>query len=171
MLAWPLPREAWQAETLPVASADGSFIRGAAGWGVVLVDPDTGVVVQQCGPVVLTSGPLFIGAVVASNNTGELTAMYMALKLIHDTWGVDARVVLEYDSEYAAGVARGLLRPRCNLALAMHVKRAAQRVAGITWRKARAHTGLALNDRADRLARCGAAGMMTGAVLQTQLAD
>ena len=75
-------------------------------------------------------------------------------------------VILEYDSAYAAGITRKLLRPKCSLRLALACRAALDEVAAkVTWRKAKSHTGLFLNDRADALAKCGVGGLYVGNTL------
>ena len=72
-------------------------------------------------------------------------------------------MVIEFDSEYAAGIVRRSLAPKENLRLAIACRAALDDVtATIIWWGALAHTGLALNERADRLAKCGARQISRG---------
>jgi ribonuclease HI len=113
--------------------------------------------------VALPSQDFHIGATKCTNNTAELTAVYAALRWIA-LFETDP-VVLEFDSEYAAGVARGVVNPRDNLSLALACRFALEQVVvAITWRKAAAHSGLVFNEHADALAACGAAGFVRGCV-------
>ena len=141
-------------------SADGSYSNGDAGWGFTVAPQDGLLTSDFYGPVVVSEGEGFIGAEHASNNTGELCAMLFALAWIARHIHAPALVVLEYDSEYAADIACLRSRPTCNLALGMRLRTMAARCGSrIQWRKARAHTGLTLNDHADALAKFGATGM------------
>ena len=91
----------------------------------------------------------------------ELSAFFFALRWIA-YYLTDEEVLLEYDSEYAAGITRKSLPPHDNVRLALGCRALDMATASITWRKAISHTGLHLNDRADILAKCGAAGIVRG---------
>ena len=72
-------------------------------------------------------------------------------------------VVLEYDSDYAANCIQRLSRPRTNLAVIIKGRVILDTLVGrIKWVKVESHTHQLLNDRADSLAKCGAAGIARG---------
>jgi ribonuclease HI len=108
--------------------------------------------------------PGYIGAQRHTNNVGELSAFYFSL-----SWVVDfiasspssPSFIIEYDSEYAAGVAQRHLRGRANLQLVLRLRHLFDQVAcQIAFRKVESHTGQFLNERADHLADCGACGLL-----------
>jgi ribonuclease HI len=119
-----------------------------------------------CGPVVISAtNPYFAGAKAPTNNTGELSGLLMALSWLKAAWGEAvipfAPVRFEYDSDYAANMARRIWKPRENVALILAVRRLLDRVPArvpITWAHVYSHTGNELNERADLLAKVGAKG-------------
>ncbi len=141
-----------------------------AGWGIVVVEGDTGdhqsgKVVHQFNGRVITDHrhPLYIGAEVGSNNTGELTGIYRALmwclnnKLIIDDYG---EVTIYSDSQYALNVVLGDWNASKNRRLVAECKGLFTKVkeASITVNSMhiKAHSGLRWNERADQLAYDGA---------------
>jgi len=159
----PLPASAWSSESLTVVSVDGSFSDGTAGWGFTVARLGAAHAIDFCAPVFTAPGDLFIGAYKPSSNVAELSALFFALRWIAFYCTFDDHIVLEYDSEYAAGVTRKLTRPHDNLRLALSCRTAFDLVdAQLSWRKALAHTGLVFNERADTLAKCGATGITRG---------
>ena len=128
---------------------------GIAGWGWTRVvggeEVDKG-----CGPVRTDKGAAgYIGADKHSNNTGELSAIYWAIKSAESAGVLE--MVLRYDSKYAAGMARGLWQPEKNKELIRAV-RGAVRDTRVTvwWKHVKGHSGHKWNDRADELAEEGA---------------
>ena len=167
-----LPVEAWATETTIVLSGDGSAAQGQAGWGVTVVNPFSGAALDYCGPFVGSPSSAFEG-IRSTNNAGELLAMLFALRWIHayvqqapdpdghGDW--NGTFVIEYDSTYAYAVTTKLQRPASNGKLVVANRRAHELVRHcVVFRKAVAHTGLALNERADELAKCGASGICMG---------
>ena len=74
-----------------------------------------------------------------------------------------AKAIIEYDSEYAAGVIQRRTRARQNLRLVLRARHIYDQISSfIEWRKVESHTGQFLNERADHLANCGANGMCGG---------
>lgn len=143
------------------------------------------------GPVLLSPGDWWLGAAVGSNNTGELSALLEALLfLLHHCPGTTKgtneeeatetetaeeaveRVVLCYDSEYAAKSLSGefdgsknralILRGRALLAqlraqLAGNPRRTQSRPeSAVQLVHVKAHNGHCFNEAADRLALLGA---------------
>ena len=160
-----LPASLWPHETSHVVSSDGSYDGTGAGWGFTVAHQGAEASFDCCGPVVSTPGSLFCGATRLSNNTGELSGLYFSLRYIAAHYSASDTIVLEYDSEYAAGIAQRVMYPRTNLCLALRCRRAAELTsARIIWRKARSHTGLVFNEQADKLAKCGAAGIIRGSM-------
>ena len=128
---------------------------GVAGWGWTRVAGGKEVE-TACGPVITSKeGTGHIGAEKHSNNTGELSAIYWAIR------GAEAagvrEVVIRYDSQYAAGMARGLWQPKSNKDLIRAVRNVV-RSTGVTiwWKHVKGHSGHKWNDRADELAEEGA---------------
>ena len=137
-----------------------------AGWGIVVVEGDTGdhqsgKMIRQFNGRVITDPkhPLYIGAEVGSNNTGELTAIYKALswclsnKLIIDDYG---EVTIYSDSQYALNVVLGDWNASKNRKLVAQCKGLLTKVreAGTTVNSAhiKAHSWFLWNERADQLA-------------------
>ena len=97
----------------------------------------------------------YIGADKHSNNTGELSAIYWAIKEAEERRARE--IVVRYDSKYAAGMARGLWQPKRNKELIRTVKRAVRDTRMVIWWKhVKGHSGHKWNDRADELAELGA---------------
>ena len=136
-----------------------------AGWGIVVVEGDTGDhqsgnVIRQSNGRVITDPkhPLYIGAEVGSNNTGELTAIYRAL-----LWCLSNKpneVTIYSDSQYALNVVLGDWNASKNRKLVAQCKGLLTKVreAGTTVNSAhiKAHSGFLWNERADQLAYDGA---------------
>jgi ribonuclease HI len=147
-----------------IVSTDGSYylLNGdpVAGWGFTCaVQGDrhlhdfAGFV--ACNPM----APHYVGAAKASNNTGELSAILYACRWIARRR--PAACTLQYDSVYAANMARRIWRPSANFALVLETRAAvdaAESVSRISWQHIFGHTGDMLNERADSLAKFGAAG-------------
>ena len=94
------------------------------------------------------------------------------LKANHCLIGSPPICVLACDSEYAAAAARGHSKLRANASLVLALRRAYSVVpCAIQFRKALAHSGLILNEHADRLAAAGAAGLMVGGFESLVVAD
>ena len=100
-----------------------------AGWGVVALrqtrsPSDPQVLAEMHGPVELTSSdPHFLGAEVASNNTGELSGVATALLWLREEGGDDPATIF-YDSKYAAKITLGEWKARKNLGIAKNCQRA-----------------------------------------------
>lgn len=147
-----------------------------AGWGLVVVkgpngtgpNHDKGTVVEEQSGRVITdpNHPLWLGAEIGSNNTGELTAIYWALEwaLLHAD--VDASeyegngiVTIYSDSNYALNMVFGNWKPSTNKKLIQEIRSYADyvsRVITIKHSHIRAHSGFKWNEVADRLADKGA---------------
>jgi ribonuclease HI len=156
--------------TCIVVSIDGSAYpwlgSKVAGWGFTVSLPGKAFLADFSGPVVISPlNPYFAGAKAPTNNTGELTGLLMALSWLDAAWREAviplAPVRFEYDSDYAANMARRIWRPRDNVALILAVRRLLDRVptqVPISWAHVYSHTGDELNERADLLAKVGAKG-------------
>ena len=89
-----------------------------AGWGfVVLGDRGDGnpleVVDQQWGPVCLDENDVgFIGAEEGTNNTAEVSAIAEAMIWVQCNLKNRKKVILRYDSEYAACTIRRTMMPK-----------------------------------------------------------
>ena len=105
--------------------------------------------------------PRHIGATVCTNNTAELTALYVGLRFLE--YSQTARATIQFDSSYAAGVCQRTLRARKNLELVKRVRLTFERLSTqVTWQKVKSHSGHPLNEQADALARCGMQGLQLG---------
>ena len=157
-------RAVWASDDPVIVSVDGSFDGSLAGWGFTVANQSLDFLLDFCGPVVVDAcQPLFIGARVLSNNTGELSALILALRWVRFHVLPHHLVVVEYDSDYAANTTRGSFRARANTSLVIAARSALYGISSqIQWRKVKSHTGLFLNDRADSLANCGAGGITRG---------
>lgn len=134
-----------------------------AGWGVVVVQGDSGlgrgsgeILEEFSGPVSTSSDDQdFIGAEVGSNNTAELSGLFAALRWLL-TEGQDDAVRIRLDSQYAGNIATGTWRAKANRQLAARVQSVWSEVAQqrkLTWDHVRAHRGHRWNERADHLAK------------------
>jgi len=135
-----------------------------AGWGFVVVEGPTGpnhnegtVVEEQSGRVITDSNhPLWIGADIGSNNTGELSAIYYALE-----WAKEnaTKVTIYSDSNYALNMTFGNWKPSTNKEMIQAIRTIAAQVANVVTIEhshIRAHSGFKWNEVADRLADKGA---------------
>ena len=143
---------------------DGATKDTPAGWGFVVVEGPTGqnhdegtVVTEQSGRVITDSNhPLWIGADIGSNNTGELSAIYYALE-----WAKEnaTKVTIYSDSNYALNMTFGNWKPSTNKGMIQVIRIVAAQVANIVTIEhshIRAHSGFKWNEVADRLADQGA---------------
>lgn len=129
----PVPANAWQAFTDGACSGN----PGPAGSGVVLVEPGGK----------LHEGQEYLGQ--ATNNVAELMAILRALEWIPAGAGP---IVVHTDSKYSIGVLSKGWKARVNQELIARTKRLVQdRSAQL--RYVPGHEGVALNERADELAR------------------
>ena len=155
-------REATEAEAMVARGAvelytDGSGQGEEAGWGWVAVVSGEEVAAGR-GPVITAeNGVGWRGAEVATNNTGELTAILEALG-----WATSKRqprAVIRYDSTYAANMTQGRWKPKRNKKLIRQCQEALDRAerqgCTVGWRHVKGHSGDRWNDRADRLADQG----------------
>jgi len=134
-----------------------------AGWGVVVVQGDSGlgrgsgeILTEFSGPVsTCIDDEHYIGAEVGSNNTAELSGLFEALRWLLTEEQRDA-VCIRLDSQYAGNIATGMWRAKANRELAARVQSVWTEVASqrdLTWSHVRAHRGHRWNERADHLAK------------------
>jgi len=142
-----------------------------AGWGVVVLEKAGGSrggeylrrVTELYGPVELNpSSPWFLGAEVASNNTGELSGIAHALIWLRDEGG-QAPAAVVYDSDYAAKITQGIYKAHKNRDLAGSCKRLCaserqRRAGGVIFVHVKGHSNDTWNDRADALVQLGKLG-------------
>jgi ribonuclease HI len=140
-----------------------------AGWGFVVVyggdSHDSGEnITEKFGRVVTDRNhPLFYGAEVGSNNTGELTAIYEALE-----WCLEKKpseVTVYSDSQYALNVVFGSWTASKNKLLVSNCKALATKVSvqtKVNYEHIKAHAGHKWNERADELAYEAATGKPNG---------
>jgi viroplasmin and RNaseH domain-containing protein len=142
-----------------------------AGWGVVVLEKraasgggeDLRQLTELHGPVELNrSSPWFLGAEVASNNTGELSGIAHALIWLRDDGGqVPAAIV--YDSDYAAKITQGVYKAHKNREIAASCRRLCaaerqRRAGGVIFVHVKGHSNDKWNDRADAMVQIGKLG-------------
>ena len=144
---------------------DGATKDTPAGWGFVVIQGPTGlnhddgeIYFSAHGRVYTDSGhPLWIGADIGSNNTGELSAVYYALE-----WALNneaSKVTIYSDSNYALNMAFGNWRPGTNKEMIDTIRAFSamvQKTLTVEHAHIRAHSGFKWNEVADRLADQGA---------------
>ena len=93
-----------------------------------------------------------------TNNTTELAAIYVALKLARDLEmnKLVKSVVIYGDSQYAGNLVFGNWKPKENKELVAKVKQLASKVPNVTWKYVKAHADNQYNNYVDYLARSGA---------------
>jgi ribonuclease HI len=127
--------------------------------------PDGAVVVYADGACSGNPGPAGLGVVVldgeerrelseylgtGTNNVAELTAVLRAIEM---TTGEKRAVVLHTDSQYAIGVLAKGWKAKANVELVATIKRALAEHATMRLVYVPGHSGVALNEVADALAR------------------
>ena len=133
---------------------DGAFLAISdnmqAGWGLTVDRPGNASLIDHCGRVILDFH-------VESNNTAELLGVLYASRWVRLFAPNDA-VVFNYDSEYARCMTCRVWLPSTNIELILRVRDEYDRIAHqVSWLKTASHTGDVHNERADRLAKAGAA--------------
>ena len=133
-----------------------------AAWSVVIVTGDTGLgkrsgeLHEEFADIVVTDNEAeqFIGAVVGSNNTAELSAFAGALRWLLVEGGNDSAII-RADSQYAGNLACGAWKAKANRELVAHVQSlwdAVSELRNLAWEHVKAHRGHRWNERADHLA-------------------
>ena len=159
-----------------ILNTDGSGPKtpqGYAGWGVAIWSANeqgpqsTLPTVELFGPVPLQPWDVrWLGATVASNNTGELTAMAEALLWLDQEAPGDPTIpaLIRFDSTYAFEVVTGRAVATENTELVSNIQTillSASSKRNIEWAKVKGHSNDNGNDYADKLAELGAAGKQT----------
>ncbi len=143
--AGPAPTKA--AEGTVLAYADGACTGnpGPAGLGIVMIDADARYELSE-----------YLGH--GTNNIAELTAIQRAAeKLVGDP----RRLELYTDSNYAIGVLSKGWKAKANIELISDVKKALAKLSAYKLHYVPGHAGVALNERADELARQAVKGRAT----------
>ena len=139
-----------------------------AGWGVAIWEGSSQSpvpTVELFGPVCLTPGEeRWSGAISATNNVGELTAIIEALLWLEGEAPGQPEVpaTIYYDSTYAYTAITGQTKPQENQALvgqAQLVLQRIQRIRPVDFVFVKGHSGNTGNDHADQLAGRGAKGL------------
>lgn len=137
-------KAAWGAAELPegawIAYTDGacSGNPGPAGLGVIVLGPGGE----------RAEGFEYLGQ--ATNNVAELTAVLRALQAVPPS---APALVIHTDSQYAIGVLTKGWKAKANVELVAEIREALARRAGVRLVYVPGHAGVALNERADELAR------------------
>ncbi len=84
-----------------------------------------------------------------TNNIGELWAIKVAVEELEDR---DAKVLIHTDSSYSIGVLSKGWKAKANVSLITEIKGLLADCSDVTFVKVKGHSGLPLNERADRLA-------------------
>lgn len=134
--------------------------QGAAGWGFVVLRGEE--VLDFYGPVEFDkANPLFLGCTCGTNNTGELSAIGMALRWLVEADLSSLACTIFYDSKYAANIAQAIWKAEKNEDLARTVQgffRVAKAARSIAFKHVKGHSGDQWNERADKNANQGASG-------------
>lgn len=143
--AGPPPTKA--AEGTVLAYADGACTGnpGPAGLGVVMIDGEGRLELSE-----------YLGH--GTNNIAELTAIQRAAEKLA---GDPRRLELYTDSSYAIGVLSKGWKAKANIELIADVKKALAKLASYKLHYVPGHAGVALNERADELARQAVKGRAT----------
>jgi ribonuclease HI len=143
-----------------------------AGWGVAVIEgriDNEGKATKEGKLTNTLYGPLitdlhkefFLGTEIASNNTGELTAICEGLLWLKDHEKTRRPVAFYYDSKYASKVTTGEYRANENKHLAATARALLKLVMEqrtVRFEHVKGHSNDRWNDEADELANTGATG-------------
>jgi len=141
-----------------------------AGWGACFLangdgrlEPNATVVAKLYGPVITKAHPEWLGATVASNNTGELCAIgetFLWACAPENSHMRHGHLIVRYDSTYAANMAVGRWKPKSNKRLVHTIQNTyemARRLFNkVSLTHVKGHSNHPYNDVADELANLGA---------------
>ena len=137
-----------------------------AGWGVISRSP-RGPIFVLFGPVITNEAHLaFSGAIIHSNNTAEMTAMFEALSFLGPRGPVthDEQSRIYYDSMHAACICLGTIQARTHVQLALACQQSmirAQHRLRLTMQHVFGHGGNLGNECADHAAALGTFGLIS----------
>ena len=151
-----------------IVATDGSGLRdGRAGWGATSRmregDVVAGTYREDYGPVVTDPAHTeYIGAHKATNNTGELSAVYHMLTESAEELKEGEGLLIQADSLLAIHTTKGTWKARKNKRLVARNRAALdllrRRGVHVRFEHVKAHAGHVMNERADALAKLGAQG-------------
>lgn len=130
-----------------------------AGWGFVATENGKAVN-ESYGPVIIDKrNQEFLGAEVMSNNTAELSAIGHAFKYVLGLPNDKRKIIIRYDSKYAAHSIMGLMNGSKNVPLIKQCRVLYEQVKKgrtVEFQHVKGHSNDFFNDRADELANLGA---------------
>ena len=147
---------------------DGSYTPADAqnialsGWGIVVIPPGGGPHLTFFGPCCVDSNsPHWLGGRYHSNNVAELCGIHFACRFLREQIPFGAKVLVAFDSLYAARTSLQRWRARSNTRLVANCISSVDhtiRNYHASWAWVKGHSNNHWNDLADAAAKLGASG-------------
>ncbi len=140
---------------------DGSCIKNdgttPSGWGICCVINNISIW-ESCGRVeLIRDSPNFLGAENMTNNTGELSAIGQALKIILNIV-MQGDVIIKSDSVYSIKTIQGICKINKNIELIntiQYLLKEVKKTRNVKFEHVKSHSNFKWNERADVLANEG----------------